>query len=389
MGRASKVTATSSVAINGMAIASAATSSAMINGTAINSATTSSATINSTAIANTATSSAMINGTAIDRATINSAMINGTAINGSTITSSAIDSAATSSAHRFIKARDAAMRGVFLFCAVFSVVALSCICVFLFANGLPFIAKVGPANFFGTKWHLASGAYGILSMAVASLYVTALSTAIGVAVGLLTAISLYKFCPQRVVPPIRQMINLLAGIPSVIYGLFGMVAIVPLLRDNASPSGVGYGILAASLVLSVMILPTVVSVSLDALNAVPARYYEGALALGATSEQSVFRVMVPAAKSGIMAAVVLSIGRAIGETMAVIMVIGGAPAMPNSLFQSVRTLTANIAMGATELSGDAATALVAAGVVLFFFTLLLNASISLLKSGSAKSEGGV
>jgi phosphate transport system permease protein len=284
-------------------------------------------------------------------------------------------------AYGFIKLRDNMMRGVFLFCAVFSILALSCICIFLFANGLPFIGKVGLANFFGTRWHPAGGAYGILSMIVASLYLTALATIIGVTVGLFTAISLYKFCPAKVIAPIRQMINLLAGIPSVIFGLFGMILIVPFMRDHISPSGVGYGILAASLVLSVMILPTIVSVSLDAMNAVPKNYYEGALALGATSEQGVFRVMLPAAKSGIMAAVVLSIGRAIGETMAVIMVIGGSPAMPNSLFQSVRTMTANIAMGATELMGDAKTALVATGVVLFFFALLLNVSFSLLKGG--------
>jgi len=289
-------------------------------------------------------------------------------------------------AYRFIKTRDAAMRGIFLFCAIFSMLALGCICVFLFANGLPFIGKVGAINFFGVRWHLNSAAYGILSMIVASLYVTALSTAIGVTVGLLTAVSLFKFCPKRVIPPIRQMINLLAGIPSVIYGLFGMIIIVPFLRDKVSPNGIGYGILAASLVLAVMILPTIISVSLDALNAVPKSYYEGALALGATSEQSVFKVMLPAAKSGILAAVVLSIGRAIGETMAVIMVIGGSPVMPKSLFQSVRTMTANIAMGALELSGDAATALVATGVVLFCFTLLLNISFSLLKGGEKRDK---
>ena len=288
--------------------------------------------------------------------------------------------------YRFIKLRDSVMRGIFLFCAVFSILALGCICVFLFANGVPFIGKVGAGNFFGTTWHLSEKAYGILSMIVASLYVTALSTAIGVTIGLLTAVSLYKFCPKKVVSFILQMINLLAGIPSVIYGLFGMILIVPFLRDYISPNGMGYGILAASLVLSVMILPTIVSVSLNALNAVPKNYYEGALALGATSEQSVFRVMLPAAKSGLLAAVVLSIGRAIGETMAVIMVIGGSPAMPSSLFQSVRTMTANIAMGATELSGDAATALVATGVVLFFFTLLLNISFSLLKGGEKSGK---
>ncbi|MCL2548963.1 MAG: phosphate ABC transporter permease subunit PstC [Symbiobacteriaceae bacterium] len=284
--------------------------------------------------------------------------------------------------YKAIRARDAAMRGIFLFCAIFAIFALGCITVFLFAEGLPFISRVGLTNFFGTRWHLSSASYGILSMIVASLYVTALSCAIGVTIGVLTALSLFKFCPRRLVATIRQLINLLAGIPSVIYGLFGITIIVPFLRDYISPVGIGYGILAASLVLAVMILPTVVSISLDALNAVPKNYYEGALALGATSEQGVFKVVLPAAKSGIFAAVVLAMGRAIGETMAVIMVIGGSPVMPRSVFQSVRTMTANIAMGATELSGDAATALVATGVVLFVFTLILNVSISLLRGAS-------
>ena len=277
------------------------------------------------------------------------------------------------------------MRGVFILCAAFSIFVLGCICVFLFAEGAPFIGRIGFSNFFGTTWHLGSEAYGILSMIVASLYVTALSAIIGITIGLFTAISLFKFCPKKMIAPIRQMISLLAGIPSVIYGLFGLIIIVPFLRDYVSPNGVGYGILAASLVLSIMILPTIASVSLDALNAVPKSYYEGALALGATSEQSVFRVILPAAKSGIFAAVVLAIGRAIGETMAVIMVIGNSPAMPTGLFQSVRTMTANIALGAKELTGDAATALVATGVILFFFTLLLNVSFSLLW-GSEKRE---
>ncbi|MCL1885980.1 MAG: phosphate ABC transporter permease subunit PstC [Dehalococcoidia bacterium] len=278
------------------------------------------------------------------------------------------------------------MRGVFLFCAVFSLLALGCICVFLFINGVPFIGKVGLDNFFGMQWNLHEASYGILSMIVASLYVTALAMIIGVSLGLFTAVALYKFCPPKMVAVIRQLINLLAGIPSVIYGLFGLIIIVPLLRDYVSPNGVGYGILAASIVLSVMVLPTLVGVSLDALNAVPKNYYEGALALGATKEQSVFRIMLPAAKSGIMAAVVLSIGRAIGETMAVIMVIGGSPTIPTSLFQSTRTLTANIAMGATELTGDPKTALIATGVVLFFFTLLLNVSFSLLKGGEKREN---
>ena len=224
-------------------------------------------------------------------------------------------------------------------------------------------------------------------MIVASLYVTALSVIIGIGIGLFTAIALYRFCPKKLVPPIRQTINLLAGIPSVIFGLFGMTVIVPFVRDYISPKGVGYGILSASFVLGIMILPTIVSVSLDSLNSVPNTFYEGALALGATKEQATFRIMLPAAKSGILAGVVLAIGRAIGETMAVIMVIGGSPEMPESLFQSVRTLTANIAMGALELDGEALSALIATGVVLFVFTLILNFSFSFLKEGKKEQRG--
>lgn len=293
------------------------------------------------------------------------------------------------SVYRFIKTREKVMKGVFLASALFSVVALATITVFLFASGLPFIAKTGVGNFlFGTKWApLAdSPAYGILSMIVASLYVTALSVFFGVGVGLFTAICLYKFCPQKLVAPIRQMVNLLAGIPSVIFGLFGMTIIVPYIRDYISPTGVGYGILASSIVLGIMVLPTIVSVSLDAMNAVPESYFEGALALGATREQTTFKVMLPAAKSGILAGVVLAIGRAIGETMAVIMVIGGAAEMPKSIFQSVRTLTANIAMGATEIKGEAEYALIATGIVLFVFTLLLNVSFSLLSADKSEKK---
>lgn len=286
------------------------------------------------------------------------------------------------SIYRFINAREKVMRGVFLFSAVFSILALATITVFLFVSGVPFIAKTGFADFlFGSDWHPTGDTptYGIFPMIVATLYVTALAVVIGVGIGLLTAIALYKFVPKKIVAPIRQTINLLAGIPSVIFGLFGMTVIVPFIRDYLSPTGVGYGILSASLVLGIMILPTIVSVSLDALNSVPNAYYEGSLALGATKEQTTFKVMLPAAKSGIFAGVVLAIGRAIGETMAVIMVIGGSPEMPESIFQSVRTLTANIAMGAMELSDDARPALIASGVVLFVFTLLLNVSFSFLK----------
>ncbi len=289
-----------------------------------------------------------------------------------------------------LKSREIFMKIVFVACAAFSILALATITVFLFANGIPFIAKTGFSSFvFGTNWApLASTpSYGIFPFIVASLYVTAFSVILGVGIGLFTAIALYRFLPRKCVAPIAQMINLLAGIPSVIFGLFGMTVIVPFVRDYISPDGVGYGIFSSSLVLAVMILPTIVSMSLDSLRSVPEEYYENALALGATKEQAVFRVMLPAAKSGVFAGTVLSVGRAIGETMAVVMVIGGSPEMPNSLFQSVRTLTANIAMGAMELDNHTRTALIATGVVLFVFILLLNISFSLLKQGKQEKKG--
>jgi phosphate transport system permease protein len=289
-----------------------------------------------------------------------------------------------------VRTKENAMRAVFLFCAVFSVLALTAITVFLLVGGVPFIAKTGVGRFlFGTDWQPLSDnpVYGIFPMIVTTLYVTALSVVTGLGTGLLTAVCLYRFCPKRLVLPIRQMINLLAGIPSVIFGLFGMTVIVPFIRDYLSPNGVGYGILSSSIVLGIMVLPTIVSVSLDAMQAVPESYYEGALALGATKEQATFRIMLPAAKSGILAGTVLAVGRAVGETMAVIMVIGGSPEMPKSLFQSVRTLTANIAMGAMELSGDSLSALIATGVVLFVFTLVLNVSFAAMKRDKTEKVG--
>ena len=272
--------------------------------------------------------------------------------------------------------REKGIKGLFLVSALFSMAALATITVFLLISGIPFIAHTGVAEFLlGRRWAILESppSYGILPMIVATLYVTALSVILGTILGLFTSVCLFAFCPKKLVLPLRQLINLLAGIPSVIFGLFGMTTIVPFLRDYVSPNGVGYGILAASLVLAVMILPTVVSVSL-----------EGALALGATKEEAVFGIVLPAAKNGITAGIVLATGRALGETMAVMLVIGGSPEMPGSLFQSVRTLTANIAMGAMELKDDALSALIASGVVLFVFALLLNISFSALRCGKKK-----
>ena len=283
--------------------------------------------------------------------------------------------------------REKGIKGLFLVSALFSMAALATITVFLLISGIPFIAHTGVAEFLlGRRWAILESppSYGILPMIVATLYVTALSVILGTILGLFTSVCLFAFCPKKLVLSLRQLINLLAGIPSVIFGLFGMTTIVPFLRDYVSPNGVGYGILAASLVLAVMILPTVVSVSLDSLSAVPKSYYEGALALGATKEEAVFGIVLPAAKNGITAGIVLATGRALGETMAVMLVIGGSPEMPGSLFQSVRTLTANIAMGAMELKDDALSALIASGVVLFVFALLLNISFSALRCGKKK-----
>ena len=282
----------------------------------------------------------------------------------------------------FIQFREKFMKAIFFICAFFSIFSFCLIMIYLFINGLPFINQIGFFNFiFGDNWApLATyPTYGIFNMIVTTIYVTSLSTIIGGTLGVFTAIGLYKFLNKKIVKIITQLVDLLAGIPSVIYGLFGMRFIVPFVRDYISSSGVGYGIFSTSIVLSIMILPTIVSISLDSLNSVSSCYYEAALALGAPKEEAVFKVMVPAAKSGIFASIILGTGRALGETMAVIMIIGGSPQLPTSLFQSVRTLTSNIAMGANELSGDALSALVASGVVLFVFSLLLNVCFSFIK----------
>lgn len=276
-----------------------------------------------------------------------------------------------------------------LFCsAMFSVVALLAIAWFLLSTGLPAIFKVGLWDFlFGTNWDPSgeNPSYGILPMIMGSLYVTALATAISLLFGLFIAIFIYKFCPKKLRGVVEQVVNLLGAVPSIVYGLFGLIFIVPLLRE-ISPNFVGHGILAASIILAIMVLPTIVSVSLAALRAVHRDLYEGALALGATREQSVFKVVFPAAKSGVFAAIILSIGRAIGETMAVLMVIGGSPQMPTKLFQSIDTLTALIARSAREESGFLVQVLIGVGVVLLIFALLLNYILMKVKESKASTN---
>lgn len=270
------------------------------------------------------------------------------------------------------------MQGVFLAAACVSILAVALICIFLFGNGIPAIAKIGPIRFlFGQKWKPGNNIFGIFPMIVGSIYITAGAILVGVPVGFLTAVFLAKFCPKRIYRFFKPMIDLLAGIPSVVYGFFGMVVIVPFVRNSIG--GKGSSILTASLLLGMMILPTIISVSEAAIRAVPESYYEGSLALGATHERSVFAAMLPAARSGIMAGVILGIGRAIGETMAVIMVAGNQARIPDSILKGVRTLTANIVMEmgyATDLHREA---LIATGVVLFVFILIINLLFSIVK----------
>ena len=276
------------------------------------------------------------------------------------------------------KFKETSMRVVFLICACVSILAVVLICVFIFANGVPAMGEVGVFKFLtGTRWKPGQDIYGILPMIIGSIYVTAGAIIIGVPLGLLCAVFMAKFCPKGLYKVLKPALNLLAGIPSVIYGFFGLVVIVPAMQDIFG--GGGKSVLTASLVLGIMILPTIISVSESSLRAVPESYYEGALALGATHERSVFRVTLPAAKSGVTAGVVLGIGRAIGEATAVSMVAGNQPIIPESLTKGVRTLTTNIIleMGyATDLHREM---LIATAVVLFVFILIINVTFSLAK----------
>lgn len=274
------------------------------------------------------------------------------------------------------------MKAVFFIAACASVLAVALICIFLFSNGIPAMTEIGVSDFlFGQKWKPSNKIFGILPFILGSIYVTAGSVVIGVPTALLTAIFLAFYCPKKLYPILKAMVNLMAGIPSVVYGFFGLVWIVPMMRDLTGKDG--STMLTASILLGIMILPTVTGVVEPALRSVPTSYYEGSLALGATHERSVFRTVIPAAKSGVAAGIVLGIGRSIGETMAVIMVAGNQTWMPQGLLKGIRTLTANIVMEmgyATDLHRGA---LIATGVVLFVFILLINLYVSALKRRSA------
>ena len=277
--------------------------------------------------------------------------------------------------------KEKGMQIVFLICACVSIAAVAAICLFMFANGFPAMAEIGFVDFLlGDRWKPSQGLYGIFPMIIGSIYVTAGAIIVGVPIGILTAVYLVKYCPEKLYKLIKPAIDLLAGIPSIVYGFFGLVVIVPVIQTLFSTSG--KGILTASILLGVMILPTIINTTETSLRAVPSYYYEGSLALGATKERSIFMAMFPAAKSGILSGVILGIGRAIGETMAVVMICGNQAIMPDSITSGVRTLTANIVLEMGYAADLHREALIATAVVLFVFILLINLCFSAMKRRS-------
>ena len=272
------------------------------------------------------------------------------------------------------------MKAIFFASAFMSVFSVLLICIFLFANGLPAMAEIGFLEFLlGREWRPGNDIYGIFPMIIGSLYVTAGALAIGVPIGVLTAVFMARFCPAKLYKIIKPVINLLAGIPSVVYGFFGLMVIVPFIRNTFKVSGTS--MLAASVVLGIMILPTIIGMSEASIRAVPDSYYEGSLALGASHERSVFYSLLPAAKSGILSSVILGMGRAVGETMAVVMVAGNQPVMPSGVLKGLRTLTANIVLEMGYAADLHRESLISTAVVLFVFILIINLLFSIIKKG--------
>lgn len=269
---------------------------------------------------------------------------------------------------------------IFLLCSLISVLSIIVICYFIFKNGVPFILETGIAKFLmGTDWKptAAPPSFGILPMIVGSVYVTIGSIIVGVPIGVLTAVFMAFYCPSRLYKILKPAVNLMAGIPSIIYGFFGLMVFVPIVRGWWG--GTGMTVFTASVLLGIMILPTIIGLSESSLHSVPTSYYQGSIALGATHERSLMRVVVPAAKSGILAAIILGIGRSIGETMAVIMIAGNQPIVPESIKMGTRTMTANIVLEMAYATGAHREALIATGVVLFVFILLINLIFNVVK----------
>ncbi len=276
------------------------------------------------------------------------------------------------------------MNKVFLMAAFMSIVSLVLIIVFIFMNGIPVMLKYGVGEFlFGNVWRptATEPRFGLLPMILGSVYVTAGAAVIGVPIGILTAIYMAEYCPPSLYRVLKPSVSLMASIPSIVYGFFALQFLVPIIRDYVG--GNGYSMLTAMLLLAIMILPTIIELSEAALRSVPRSFFSGSLALGATRERTIFQVMMPAASSGILSSVVLGIGRAIGETMAVVLVAGNQPLAPRGLLRGVRTLTTNIVLEMSYASGDHREALIATGVVLFIFILLINSVFIIIKNREA------
>lgn len=277
------------------------------------------------------------------------------------------------------------MEVVFFIAACASILAVTLICVFIFQGGWAAVREIGLAEFLGgTKWKPTADnpSFGIFPMIMGSIYVTGGALIIGVPIGILTAVFMARFCPKWLHRWLKPAFELLAGIPSIVYGFFGLMVLVPLVRQFFP--GNGNSMFTAFFLLGIMVLPTIISISEAALRAVPESYYEGALALGASHERAVFKTIVPAARSGILAGVVLGIGRVIGETMALIWVCGNQPRLPDSIFDGVRTMTTNIVLEMGYATGLHRQTLIATGAVLFAFILLINALFAVLKRKELK-----
>lgn len=270
-----------------------------------------------------------------------------------------------------MRTKERIIKYIFLLCASAGIISVAFMTVFIFSQGLPFFENRGLVEFLsGRVWQPLNGKFGILPFILSSIFVTATSVLIALPISIGTALTLAEYTPGRIAALIRPGIELLAGIPSVIFGFFGMMVIVPYLR--VSLGGSGFSLLAASIILSIMITPTLVNISEDSMRAVPREYRDASLSLGATKWQTIKGVVLPTAKNGIWTAVILGIGRAVGETMAVIMVAGNATNMPNSLMVPGRTLTGNIVLEMAYASGEHQQSLFATGIILFIFIMAVN-----------------
>jgi phosphate transport system permease protein len=281
-------------------------------------------------------------------------------------------------AHLWVKKKEQLISGILLATACIAVAGVLLIILFVLREGWPVLAKYGMGTLAsGREWQPTSHEYGLLPLIIGSAYVTLTALILGVPLGVGCAILMAEIAPDRITRLVRPAINLLAGIPSVVYGFFGLVVLVPFLRELVG--GIGFSLFAGGVILAIMILPTIISISEDALRAVPRDYKEASLALGATHWQTIYKVLVPAAKSGIMAAIILGMGRAFGETMAVIMITGNTPLVPKSIFDPGPTLTGTIGQEWSYASGEHAQALFAVGIFLFIFIIIIN-SFALLFS---------